>query len=1065
MIRAKLRRGREMQAKFILSTAELLDRLVDTPLLLDHHPGAVSRSRFRAVYHDTADGLLERRGVSCRLRTRADGTVVLGVRIAGAGEQEEIVEASVPQGDVRSALRASSEPVERLTSLVDPSALKPQLVLSVDRRTRKAGKRRLFGQRLELSFDLGSVTNRGLNYDFYELKLRADRSGQRELKDLGRALQMEYGLRRTTASKLDRARRILAVSAGESTPEELEGGSQVAVLALRNGCCALRSEAGRLGLPVQEGGGPDKCRELLQSFLPSSEGELSRVGSSRAEVGSPALELWLARLDDSAAGSLPRCEDPGVEWMAFDELIARLGSPGLRHPQLLEAASLLSRSSLFRELLPDGGKASHRRSFRPAPETLTLDSFGPGHYLNEDLSQLEFNSRVLELAEDPQVPLLERFRFLSIAASNMDELFMVRMGGLKHGITREKRRPGRDGLTRRDRVEAIAARSRQLSLWSQRCLAEDLLPELARSGTRILSWRDLTDQQQRELCEYFDQQVFPLLTPQAMTISPGHPFPRISNLELSLAAVVREPRRRAMHFARIRVPDDLALFVPVPGTPHRVPLEEVISANLSALYPRQEVDRAYAFRVTRSGQVQLAEKEAVDLVDAVKKAVSTRPHKQAVRVEVDRSMPRKLREMLLRELGRQKVDGASSLSAADLYEVVGPLDLDHFEEIADLALPELCYPPFEGASPFAPDRSMFEQMAQRDLLVHHPYESFEATVERFFAEAADDPDVAVIRLTLYRSGTHSTIVESLLRAAAQGKDVSVFVELKARFDEERNIEWADTLQQGGIHVVHGYVGFKTHCKTALVVRREQGVVRRYVHIGTGNYNDVTARLYTDLGLFSADPELGADVNDLFNELTGRSSAPAGAYRRLLVAPATMLSRVVELIDREAERGRAGEGGRIRAKLNGLADPKVIRALYRASEAGVEIDLVVRGICRLRPGTPGISSRIRVTSILGRFLEHARVFAFGQPGRTEYFIGSADWRPRNLRRRVEVLTPVLDPTCCSRLEEILNLELSDPTAWELGPCGSYRRRQTPAPGRRPAQRELLDRAWARARAGH
>jgi len=340
-----------MQAKFILSSAELLDRLVDTPLLLDQRPGAVSHSRFRDVYLDTAGGLLKQRGVSCRLRTRADGTVVLGVRIVGTGEQEEIVEASVPQDDVRSALRTFSEPVKRLTSLVDPEALKPQLVLSVDRRARKVGKRRLFGQRLELSFDLGSVTSRGLSYDFYELKLRADRSGQRELKDLGRALQMEYGLKRTTVSKLDRARRILAASAGESTPEEAEGGSQVAVLALRDGCCALRSEAGQLGLPVQGGGGPDKCRELLQSFLLSSEGELSRVGSTRADAGSPALELWLARLDDSAAGSLPRREDPGVEWMAFDELIARLGSPGLRHPQLLQAASLLSRSSLFRELL------------------------------------------------------------------------------------------------------------------------------------------------------------------------------------------------------------------------------------------------------------------------------------------------------------------------------------------------------------------------------------------------------------------------------------------------------------------------------------------------------------------------------------------------------------------------------------------------------------------------------------------------------------------------------------------------------------------------------------------
>ena len=1058
-----------MEAKYVLSSVELLERLVDAPLLLDHHPGVVRPSSFRDVYLDTADGVLQGSGVSCRLRTQTDGSVLLGVRIAeadasGGAEQAEVVEASVPEGVPRSALQVPSAPVKRLASLVDPKALKPQLVLMVDRRARYVGRRRLLGPRLELLFDRISLTSRGFSYDFYELKLRSARSGQQDLTDLGRALQMEYGLRRTTASKLERARKILATSAAESVPDEDEGQSQLAVFALRDGCCALRSEAGELSPPMDIGGGPDRCRGLLESFLGSSEFELSRVGSTRAEVGSPALELWLARLDSPRASWPPGGEGSGILWMAIGDLIAHLGSPGLRHPRLLQAASLLSRSALFGELLSADDKASDGHGFSASPEAGSLESVGPDHYLNEDLSQLEFNSRVLELAEDPQVPLLERFRFLSIVASNTDELFMVRVADLKRGMARGREQPGRDGLTRRDRLEAMAARSRQLARWVQRCLTKDLLPELARAGIRILPYRDLTDEQQRELREFFDAQIFPLLTPQAMTISPGYPFPRISNLDFSLATVVRAPRRRAMHFARLRVPDDLPPFVPVPGTPDFVPLEEVVGANLAVLYPRQEVDRAYAFRVTRSGDLRLAKKEVVDLIDAVEKEVSARPYKEVVRVEVDRSMPRKLRELLVRELGRQKGDGGGSLTLADLYEVEGPLDLRRFEKIANLARPELRYAPFEGASPLDPDRSIFEQLAERDVLVHHPYESFESTVQRLFEEAADDPDVAVMKLTLYRSGTRSAVVESLLRAAGRGKDVSVFVELKARFDEERNIEWAKTLEQGGIHVVHGYVRLKTHCKTALVVRREQGSARRYVHIGTGNYNDVTSRIYTDLGLLSADPDLGADVNDLFNELTGRSSVPVGAYRRILVAPADMRSRVVELIDREAERARAGEGGEIRAKLNGLADRKVIEALYRASEAGVEIDLIVRGICRLRPGVPGLSSRIRVSSILGRFLEHARLFAFGGSGRTEYFIGSADWRPRNLRRRVEVLTPVSDPTCCKRLQEILELELVDPTAWELDAGGSYHRRQAEAtPGLRPAQEELMYRAWARARA--
>ena len=432
-----------------------------------------------------------------------------------------------------------------------------------------------------------------------------------------------------------------------------------------------------------------------------------------------------------------------------------------------------------------------------------------------------------------------------------------------------------------------------------------------------------------------------------------------------------------------------------------------------------------------------------------------RPFGPVIRVEVERAMPPVVRELLQRELRFEDAGQVSTLGAADIYDAPGPVDLGGLRDIADVPLAELHYPVFRPAAPLEDGRPVFDVLAERDVLVHHPYDAFETTVQRFFAEAADDPDVQAIKLTLYRSGGRSPIVDALVRAAAAGKEVAVFVELKARFDEERNIEWAKKLEQAGIHVVYGLVRLKAHAKTALVVRREAAGIRRYVHIGTGNYNAATARVYTDLGLLSAEEALGADLNDLFNELTGSSRPPQTPSRRLLVAPTHMLRRFIELIDREAAHARSGRDARIRVKLNGLADTEIIAALYRAAQAGVEIDLSVRGICALRPGVPGLSERIRVISSLGRFLEHARIFAFANGGDHEYYIGSADWRPRNLRRRVEVVTPVSDLACRARLEQILATEWADPTAWELDADGSYRRRTAaPSADGRSAQERLI-----------
>jgi polyphosphate kinase len=590
----------------------------------------------------------------------------------------------------------------------------------------------------------------------------------------------------------------------------------------------------------------------------------------------------------------------------------------------------------------------------------------------------------------------------------------------------------------------------------ERCWTESCRPALVECGIRVVRWAELDDQQREVLQRYFTDQVFAALTPQAITRAPGHPFPVIPNARLCLAAVVRDTRSGALHFACVRLPEGLPRFVPLAGET-LVPLEDVVRGGLDALYPGRRVEGAYAFRITRSGDLELVEERAASLLRVVEEETKRRPYGAVVRVEVEQAMPQAVRDLLVRELQFEEGADVSSIGLDDLYEAETLVDFGALREIADLPRSELQFPPFRGRSPLAADRSIFEQLKQSDVLVHLPYDAFEATVERFFVEAADDPAVVAIKLTLYRAGGRSGIVDALLRAARAGKDVFVFVELKARFDEERNVEWARKLEEAGIHVVYGLVNLKTHSKTALVARREDGAMRRYVHIGTGNYNASTAAFYTDLGLFSADDGLGADLNDLFNELSGSSGPPESTFRRLLVAPTCLLRRFLELIEREAEHARAGRGGRIRVKLNGLADAEIIMALYRAAQAGVEIDISARGLCRLRPGVPGLSERIRVISVMGRFLEHARIFHFANGGSPDYYIGSADWRPRNLRRRVEVVTPVTDPVAQQRLDWILTTELADPTAWELRPDGRYQRREaSPGGDPRGTQQRMIER---------
>jgi polyphosphate kinase len=675
--------------------------------------------------------------------------------------------------------------------------------------------------------------------------------------------------------------------------------------------------------------------------------------------------------------------------------------------------------------------------------------------INPELSLLEFNSRVLALAEDPAVPLFARARFLSIFSSNLDEFFMVRVGGLKQAVAEGITKRSLDGQTPGELLQAVTVKLQALVRRQYRCFAAIRTEGLEPAGIQLRRIEDLEEPDREYVRDFFDDRILPLLTPKAITLAGGHPFPFIEDLLLSLAVVVRDPRTSRDHFVHLEVSDAMPRFIPLPDCDHFVPVEEAIGAHVGDLYPGRQVLEVQPFRITRSVDVKFDEKQAANFLEALEEELRRRPAGGIVRIEVQRSMPFPIRDLLLRELRTQEENKGTPLLASDIYEVDDLVDLGSLTEITEIDRPELDYPPINPRHPIKAEESMFDVLDQRDVLVHHPYDSFDTTTERLIVEAASDPDVASIKMTLYRPGGPSACTDSLMQAAAAGKDVSVFVEVKARFDEELNIFWAKQLERGGIHVVTGLVKHKTHAKVLLIVRRVGDKVRRYAHIGTGNYNAQTARLYTDLGLLTTDDDICADVNHLFNELTGSSRPPAGEFRQTLVAPTNMLSGFIQLIDREAEHARAGRDAHIRVKMNGLSDGEVIEALYRASQAGVRIEAIVRGICAARPGVAGISENLRVVAAVGQFLEHARIFYFANGGSPEFYLGSADWRPRNLRRRIELVTLVKDPQACRRLHEILDIELHDPYAWQLRTDGSYVQ-QIPTEGARSAQQLFMER---------
>ena len=686
-------------------------------------------------------------------------------------------------------------------------------------------------------------------------------------------------------------------------------------------------------------------------------------------------------------------------------------------------------------------------------------SADPALYLNRELSWLEFNARVLHEAFDPRNRLLERLKFLAIFNTNLDEFYMLRVAGLRRQVAAGVQHLPPDGITPGQQLAATAVRVADLMEQQRRCLYDLLLPELEKHDIKLMKMSDLTPAEWQIADQFFEAQVFPVLTPLA--VDPGHPFPYISNLSLSLAVQIYDPATGDSRFARVKVPKSLPRWIPFGRPNHFVPLEQVIGANLGALFPGMEIRGFNTFRVTRYSDLEVGiADDDDDLITIIEEQVFQRRFAEVVRVEVESGTPKELRELLLSELLEDQPPEMPALTDSDLVETGPLLDLGDLMWLATLDIPQLRDPPFIPVTP--PElrdssRSIFDAIRERDILLHHPFDSFPASVEHFLTSAALDENVLAIKMTLYRTSGDTAIVRALTEAAQRGKEVAVLIELQARFDEVNNITWARTLEGFGVHVAYGLPGLKTHTKTTLVVRREADGIRRYAHVGSGNYNSQTARVYTDLGLLTANPAIGADLTDLFNALTGFSRL--STYRNLLVAPHNMRQRFTEMVKREAEHARAGRPARIIAKMNALLDADIIQNLYEASQAGVRIDLIVRGICCLRPGVPGISDRIKVISIVGRFLEHSRIFYFANGGEEELYFGSADWMPRNFDRRVEVIAPIEDRRLHARVCSLLELCLVDNReAWDLSPDGTYTQRK---PGTHPVlstHERLLTSSW-------
>ncbi|HSJ25365.1 MAG TPA: polyphosphate kinase 1 [Longimicrobiales bacterium] len=1040
--------------RYEVADRETLDRIASDPPPAGFTADGSAAEYFRDIFYDTAAADLDARGVSVRLRLHDDGSALLAVNVtdrepAGDGAVQHTREAEVTGTDPASLFQGDTEAANLLRSLVDPARLEPVFELEVVRRTRTlrptepassgADDPRDVGVRLSL--DVVTLRTGELSADMVEAEVAADDAGNDVARKLAGELKERYDLRQVLAERATRARELFQDLDVVALKKELRGAREVAVVVHERGALAMLERKGRLILPWAPGSGGGACRRALRRAFGHGRARIRLLGVRGDMPGRPAVEVWLAE-------DLEPTEDTAnITWIPTRRALRIAGGPGLRDARTLAALQVVARSSFVSWAPPAAGAAVlPGRRGRTEPFELVLQRLEAGDptweppasdvppnlLLNMELSRLSFDEHVLAMAEDRSVPLLERLRFLAMFGERRDDFFMSRVAHFKRMLARGDNSTSIDGMTPAEILDAVATRARHMTQAAYELLNRQLLPALQRHGIRVERWEALSAADRAAVRDRYGERIEALLMPFAADAA--HPFPHVRNLRPALAVVVRPPDGDEQLIA-LELPGELPRFVPLPDGRRFVLLEDVIQSVLPELYPGVQLVQAHSFRVTRSAHMDLGG-EPLDMLQAVEEEVSRRPFQEVIRLEVEHAMPPHIRHHLLREFQYEAEDQLSTPGEQDIYTVGRLVDLASLKELAGIDMPELHYGPLEQQSPLDEGRTVFEQVREQDRLFHFPHDDFQRTVERFLHEAADDPDVVSLRATLYRTSSDSGVVAALRRARENGKDVAVLVELKASFDEKRNIEWARGLEKEGIRVAFSPVRFKVHAKIALVVRREGERMRRYAYIGTGNLNAATARTYVDLGLLTADKVLSREVGSVFNLLTGYSVS--GSISRLLVAPFDMRRRLLRLIDREAAHARAGRPARIRVQINGLADRRVIGALYRASAAGVRIEMMVREICALRPGVPGVSDNITVVSVVGRLLQHARIFHFANGGDDEYYIASADWRPRNLSERVEVGTPITAPEHQAMLDRVLEETLNEPSAWRLGPDGTYSR---------------------------
>ncbi len=1023
-----------------------LDRAAEEPLPFDLPVREYRVDVFRDVYLDTRAGDLHRRGAYVRLRVYDSGRRLLTADVRERAEDGSVRRrtrvADVEDEDPGTLLRGDTEPAALVRALVDPEHLEVAFQLATVRRIRLAEPPDGDGDSIRFAYDAVTLRRRETTADIYQLEIRIPEEESGQMAGLVQAFERQYGVRPVLGDLAHRARDMLEDLEVAVLEQAIRGAREVAVVPYHDGRVAMLATEDGPRIMCGLGTGEEAARVPLGAGIGHGGGDLKLLGISSGSGARPTLEVWLAEGPRPPAEASP----DGPLWISLERLIRLVASGDLRHPRTLAALNVVARSGL--PVRPGEGPPEPPAGIQaPAGEAPAsppwIDRTPPakkpdlpsGHLLDDDMLRLGFDARMLTICEDPGVPLLERVRFLSMFGARQDEFFSRRVARYKDRLARDRTARADDEGGPAARLSAIGLRARQLLTHAYEIVRTRLVPALADEGIVIVRWSGLDNADRAYLRSGLGKQAEAVITPLAADES--HPFPHIRNLRPALAAVLRLPESDSRHFVAIELPGELPRFVPLPGGSRYIPLEDVIIGTLPDLYTGFEVGEAHVFRVTRSAANQeLDDDLTVDVMQAVEEDVATRPFRRVVRLEVDRHMPEWMRAHLVSRLQAEDRTALAYLTADDVYDGDWLVDLAALDELAGIHRPDLKFPPTEPVDPFAGVDSIFQEIARGDRMIRFPEHSFRHSLARFLEEAAEDPDVVNLRVTIYRTDSASPVVAALRRARANGKDALALVELKASFDERRNIEWAKKLESSGIHVVFSPPRYKVHAKLAMATRREGGGLVRYAYIGTGNLNAATAAAYVDVGLFTRHEGITGDVNAVFNLLSGYS--PPGDFDHLLVAPFNMADRFIAMIERETELARAGRPGLIRAQCNGLTDQRVIEALYDASRAGVRIELAVREVVALRPGVEGISENVRIVGRVGRFLQHSRIFHFGNAGDPEYFIGSADWRPRNLYRRIEVATPVLAEEHRRTLDDILTDYLSDPVAWTLRADGTWER---------------------------